>query len=156
MVSAWEAAPQAQAAALSRTRCSKAFWFCIVSIFLFGLLCRSSILMREPAEGDELVYRALVEQLEAGRGFTLQGHPILLQPDVARSQYDGPLFFHPPGGIALFWLFHRLFGAHGFAMAQLFSFSLFFWAMMLLASQVLDPFDPFGGVLVAALSAFTP
>jgi len=131
-------------------------WPDLLLIFLIGLICRCSILLRTPEEGDEVIYQTLVEQLEAGHGFTLQGNPILQQPWIARSQYDHPLFIRPPGGIALFWLFHWLFGARGLALAQLFSFSLFFWAMILLASQVLVPFDWAGAVFVAVLSSFTP
>lgn len=139
-----------------RPRHTNTLWPRVICIFLIGLLCRCSILTRHPQEGDEVIYRALVQQLEEGHGYTLRGHPVLQQPWIARSQYDYPLFVRPPGGIALFWLLHRLFGDLGLALAQLLSFSLFFWAMMLLASQVLVPFEEPGAALVAALSAFTP
>lgn len=138
------------------SRRSKGRWASVGALFLIGILCRSPILARQPEEGDELIYRALVEQLEEGRGFTLQGHPILQQPWIVRSEYDVPLFIHPPGGIALFWLLHRLFGEHGWGLAQLLSFSVFYWAMLLLASQVIAPYEAAGYLFVAFLSAFTP
>ncbi|HZL42731.1 MAG TPA: hypothetical protein VFD66_05580, partial [Verrucomicrobiae bacterium] len=70
---------------------------------------------------------------------TLQGHPILSEPWVAREQYDRPLFFHPPGGIALFWLTSRIAGDSGYAMAEVLSFALYFWAVVFLGFQASRP-----------------
>ena len=69
-------------------------------------------------EPDERIYIALVEQLDAGRGYTLKGHPILNDPTIVGPQYGRALFFHPPGGIVLFWLMHQLVGESGFALAE--------------------------------------
>ena len=88
-------------------------------------------------ENDERIYIALVEQLDAGRGYTLQGHPIMDEPWIDRAQYDHPLFYHPPGGVALFWLAHGLAGDRGFALVQVACFALFFGSVMLLGWAVL-------------------
>ena len=128
----------------------------VVALFLVGLACRLVIFARPHVEGDELIYGALVENLDAGRGYTLQGHPILQKPFVVKETYGRPLFFHPPGGIGLFWLLHRLFGQAGFSLVQLLSYAIFFWAMMLFAAAVLDPISRLQAILTAALASFTP
>ena len=107
-------------------------------------------------EQDERVYIALVEQLEAGRGYTLQGHEILRQPFIDRATYGRPLFFHPPGGIALFWVMHQIAGDGGFALAQVTSYSIFFLSVMIIASLVVNGLEPRIGLLVATLAATTP
>ena len=69
---------------------------------LTSLRAQRSNLLNTGHEGDERIYTALVEQLEAGSAYTLQGHPILDEPWIAGGQYDTPLFYHPPGGPLLF------------------------------------------------------
>ncbi len=134
----------------------RAIAWIVVAIFLTGLGCRSVIFFRQHQEGDELVYAALVENLEAGRGYTLQGHPLLQQPFIVQESYGRPLFFHPPGGVGLFWALHSLFGQAGFSLAQLLSFAVFFWAMLALASQAFGRLSGLQAVLVASLAGFTP
>jgi 4-amino-4-deoxy-L-arabinose transferase-like glycosyltransferase len=113
-------------------------------------------------ENDEQIFLALTEQLDAGRGYNLRGHPILNQPWLAADQYGQALFFHPPGGIALFWIFHRVAGEAGPALAQLFCFVIFFWSVMLLGNTMLKPADGEISVdaptmaLLAVSAAFTP
>jgi 4-amino-4-deoxy-L-arabinose transferase-like glycosyltransferase len=97
-----------------------------------------------------------VQQLEDGHGYTLQGHPILNHPGVSREQYDRPLFYHPPGGIALFWALHHLFGRYGLGLAQLVSFSVFYWSMLALARRVVEDHGIVTTVAVAGLAGFTP
>lgn len=84
-------------------------WLPVTVYFLIGLLCRSMILTGVHNEGDEIIYSALVQELEAGRGYTLQATP-LVRGGWLSPQYGKALFFHPPGGIALFWLLYRVFG----------------------------------------------
>lgn len=122
--------------------------------FLVGLLCRLVVFTGAHVEGDENIYRALVGQLEAGRGFNLLGTPLLerLSPEL----YGHPLFFHPPGGIVLFLLFHRIAGELAYPLVQVLSYVLFFWSMLALARAALGPL---GGVrlhVVCALAAFSP
>jgi 4-amino-4-deoxy-L-arabinose transferase-like glycosyltransferase len=131
-------------------------WKLVVVLFLAGLCLRAPIFVAPHTEGDELIYMTLVEQLESGNGYTLQGSPILEQGVIDREQYDHPLFFHPPGGIALFRLFVRPFGAWGYPLVQLFSYALFFWSMMFLARSLKVTASDLGLALVAALSAFNP
>jgi 4-amino-4-deoxy-L-arabinose transferase-like glycosyltransferase len=107
-------------------------------------------------EGDERIYAALVEQLRAGHGYTLQGHPILEQDWMVREQYDTSLFYHPPGGIAWFLLFGTLFGARGPDLAQLAAFSIFFVSAILLAREVLPRWTVPVAWCVAVLAAVTP
>jgi 4-amino-4-deoxy-L-arabinose transferase-like glycosyltransferase len=128
----------------------------VLAVFLVALGCRAVLFFRQHLEGDEMIYAALVENLDAGKGYTLRGHPLLGKPWIEIETYGRPLFFHPPGGIGLFWALHQLFGPAGFGVAQLVAFSVFFWAMRLLAAQVLGPLSPRDAVVVAALAGFTP
>ncbi len=107
-------------------------------------------------ENDEKIYIALTEQLEAGKSYTLQGHPILLEPWIIHEQYDRPLFFHPPGGIAFFWLMHKIIGNAGYALAQVVGFVVFFWSILLLGWLVLQPIHRVSLLTLAVLAAFTP
>jgi 4-amino-4-deoxy-L-arabinose transferase-like glycosyltransferase len=128
----------------------------VLGIFLVALGCRAVLFFRAHLEGDEMIYAALVENLDAGKGYTLRGHPLLGKPWIEVETYGRPLFFHPPGGIGLFWTLHQLFGPAGFGVAQLVAFAVFFWAMLLLAAQVLGPLSALEAVLVAGLAGFTP
>jgi hypothetical protein len=128
----------------------------VLVIFLVALGCRAVLFFRPHREGDEMIYAALVENLDAGKGYTLRGHPLLGKPWIEVETYGRPLFFHPPGGIGLFWSLHALFGEAGFGVAQLVAFAVFFWAMLLLAAQVLGPLSGLQAVLVASLAGFTP
>jgi 4-amino-4-deoxy-L-arabinose transferase-like glycosyltransferase len=152
-------------------------WLVVVAIFLIGLIVRVEALevirpvgqnqavrvsrwhptaSRVRLENDESIYLALVEQLDAGRGYTLRGHPILNQPWIDHEQYDQALFFHPPGGIALFWALHTLVGESGLAWAQVLSFAIFFWSVMSLGETVLAPTDGATRIFLAMSAAFTP
>jgi 4-amino-4-deoxy-L-arabinose transferase-like glycosyltransferase len=153
---------------------SRVFWICIWAVFLLGLILRVISLGLTPGqsqanvtrwdpvgyanylENDERIYVALTEQLEAGKGYTLLGHPILSEAWINREQYGRPLFYHPPGGIALFWLTHRLAGNAGFALAQVISFAIFYWSILLLGWLVLRPFNRIALLATMVLAAFTP
>ncbi len=128
----------------------------VVALFIVALGLRLDILSEKHTEGDEMLYAALVQQLDEGRGYTLRGHPILDQEWVAREQYDRPLFHHPPGGIGLFWALQRWFGQHGLGLAQLVSFSVFYWSMLGLGRLVLREWTTAAAVALAGLAAFTP
>lgn len=105
-------------------------------------------------EQDEKIYVALVDQLNAGHGYTLKGHPIL--KDLMGEQYGYDLFFHPPGAVALFWLFDRLFGERGFPLVQVASFAVFFWSLMWLGTLLIRPFGAVAALSLAVLGAITP
>jgi 4-amino-4-deoxy-L-arabinose transferase-like glycosyltransferase len=184
-----EAAPQVLLlrphAGLSPVRSPTAVWTAVALLFLAGLGLRAFALDLPPAaasawrihasrwqpeqsrrflENDERIYIALVEQLDAGRGYTLQGHGIIEEIGLPAEQYDHPLFYHPPAGVALFWVCHRLFGPAGFALAQLLSFAIFFWSLLLLGRYVLRagpaPTAPDGSgaglMALAAVAVVTP
>ncbi len=123
--------------------------------FALGLVFRILALRGSHFEGDEIVHRILVHQLETGQGYTLHGTP-LLGTHWPAEMYDKPLFHHPPGGIALFWMLHFLLGNVGFAVAQLLSYAAFFWGMLSLAGAVCGPLKGHRLHLAAALAAFTP
>jgi len=108
-------------------------WKLATILFLIGLCMRLPVFGGAHEEGDELIYMNLVLQLDAGHGYTLHGSPLLEQGKTDKDEYDRPLFFHPPGGTALNWVFFKMFGGWGFPIVQLFSYVLFFWSMMLLA-----------------------
>lgn len=105
-------------------------------------------------EQDEKIYVALVEQLNAGKGYTLQGHPIL--KDLVGEQYGYELFFHPPGAVALFWVFQHVFGERGFGLVQVFSYAVFFWSLLWLGSILIRPFDDVAAITLAILGSITP
>ncbi len=132
-------------------------WLLVVVVFSAGLLCRTVIFRdRARLENDEKIYMALVDQHDQGRGYTLEGHPILGELWMAREMYEQRLFFHPPGGILLFWAAHRIWPSRGFGVAQLLCYAVFFWSMLGLAAAALRPLTRTAAVLTAGLSAFTP
>src|SRR5512143_2855527 len=95
-------------------------------VLAIALVARAGIFAQPHLEGDERIYAALLEQVRAGRGYTLQGHPILAQDWMIAEQYDTPLFYHPPGGLAWFALFVVPLGEPGWDVAQLAAFAVFF------------------------------
>lgn len=146
----------------------------LVGMFLIGLFLRSLALNLSPGwapvqvtrwqadrfapfwENDEKIYMALVDQLENGKGYTLQGSPIISQPWLDRDQYDRPLFFHPPGGIAFFWLTHEIAGQAGYALAQILSFAIFYWSMILLGWLTLPRTAGPAMPILALLASISP
>jgi 4-amino-4-deoxy-L-arabinose transferase-like glycosyltransferase len=131
-------------------------WTIVAVLFLAGLYLRLTVFESTHQEGDESIYITLVQQLDSGHGYTLQGSQILTEGMIDREEYDHPLFFHPPGGIALDWIFYKTIGDWGFAYVQLFSYAVWFASMMLLASLLGLASSTLGLTLVAALSAFNP
>ena len=121
-----------------------------------GLLLRSQIFGLPHREGDERIYTALIEQLRAGRGYTIQGHPILDQDWMIRDQYDTPVFYHPPAGIAWMALFQAVLGPRGLDVAQLAAFAVCFAATWCLARETLPAFTSLTCWVVGALAAATP
>ncbi len=128
----------------------------VILLFLIGLGTRSVVFVGPHREGDECIYMALVDQLDRGNGYTLQGSRLLEKRAVDRAGYDRPYFFHPPGGVGLFWLSFRLFGRTGFPMVQLACFALFFWSMIGLAFELGLGSSRAGLITAGILSAFTP
>ena len=131
-------------------------WIAAALVFVVALLVRRGVVIRGHNEGDERIYHALVEQWDAGRGYTLQGHPLLEEPGTDVEQYGQKLFFHPPGGIALFWIAHRAFGDPGFMVVELLSFALFFWSTIALAALLVRPFGLLEATTTALLAGFSP
>lgn len=115
---------------------------------------RTPVFFEPHDEGDEVIYTTLVSQLEAGEGYTLQGTPLIEYGLLDLHQYDRPLFFHPPGGVGLFWLLHSVLGHVGLPVAQVLSFIVFFWSVVALAFLLGMP--SFGIAVAALLSAFNP
>ena len=150
-VSGAAARPRAEAVA-------RAAWWIPALWFALGLLCRLVVFQGSHREGDELVYRSLVVQLESGHGYTLRGTPLLADGSWPLDQYGNALFFHPPAGVGLLWLLHSMLGPMGYPIAQLLSYALFFWSMLALVRAVSAP-EPLAGPRLhaaAALAAFTP
>ena len=121
-----------------------------------GLWLRAGTFDLPHLEGDERIYGALVAQLRNGHGYTLHGHPILDEPWIVREQYDTPLFYHPPGGVAWFTMFTALFGVRGIDVAELAAFAIFFAATLRLSKELLPRFTPSVALFVSVLAAFTP
>ena len=95
-----------------------------------------------------------MDQLRDGKGYTLQGTPLIEFDILDKQQYGRKLFFHPPGGVGLFWLFDSIFGSNGFPMVQMTFYSLFFWAMIMAACFLGLP--PLAVLLTGVLSAVNP
>jgi 4-amino-4-deoxy-L-arabinose transferase-like glycosyltransferase len=127
-----------------------------VPVLAAGLWLRAVTFDLPHHEGDERIYGALAEQLRDGRGYTLHGHPILDEGWIVREQYDTPLFYHPPGGIAWLALFSALFGGAGFDLAELAAFAVFFCGTFLLAREVLPRWTVPVATVVSVLAAATP
>lgn len=135
---------------------SKRELFPFLILLAAGLLLRAEIFDLPHREGDERIYSALIEQLRAGGGYTLQGHPILDQDWMIRDQYDTPVFYHPPAGIAWMALFQAVLGPRGLDVAQLGAFAVFFAATWCLARETLPAFTSVTRWVVGALAAATP
>lgn len=135
---------------------SRAGAWVAAAFLVAGLALRSGIFALPHLEGDERIYAALLDQLRAGHGYTLRGSPVLEQDWMVREQYDTPLFYHPPGGIAWFWLFTAIFGPRGLDVAQLAAFAVFFAGTLLLAREALPRGTLPATAAVAALAAGTP
>lgn len=131
-------------------------WWLVFFLFVSGLLLRLPTLGDYHREGDEVIYMSLVGQLESGHGYTLQKSPLVERGMVDRYQYDRPLFYHPPGGIGLFWLAYRVFGQSGYSVVQMGCFALFFWSMLFFAHLLRVTRTDAGLFLVALLSSFNP
>jgi hypothetical protein len=130
-------------------------WIFITLCFVAGFLCRLVVFTGRHLEGDEIVYTALVCQLQDGHGYTLMGTP-LLKTGYPNNQYAQALFYHPPGGILIFWFLARLFGANGYPIAQVLSYAVFFWSMVFLARALFGPRQVPSVPVVTLLAAFTP
>lgn len=128
----------------------------VIALLLLGICIRLGIFVHPHNEGDEIIYQALIEQIDSGAGYTLQGHHILESLLSDYPNYDSPLFFHPPGGIILFYVFYKLFGLGGLCIAQIFCFLIFYTGMILLAKEIFKPCDGICLFLVGLLSSFTP
>jgi len=126
----------------------------VAIFFLAGFGLRFTVFSGDHDEGDELIYSALAEQLEQGNGYTLRGTALLASGALDRQQYDRELFFHPPGGVGLFWLSGKLFGASGTPVVQIFSYAVFFASMIFMA-RILG-LSHMGIAIASALCAFNP
>ena len=121
-----------------------------------ALVARFGVFDQPHAEGDERIYAALVEQLRAGHGYTLQGHAILGESWMISEQYDRPLFYHPPGAIAISALFAGPFGTRGLDVAQLAAFAVFFCATLGLVRELVPRPGGHAELVAVALAGFTP
>jgi 4-amino-4-deoxy-L-arabinose transferase-like glycosyltransferase len=131
-------------------------WRLVGLVFVAGVLLRLPMLGAPHREGDEVIYMSLVSQLDHGYGYTLQGTPLVELGLLDRYQYDRPLFYHPPGGIVLFWMAYKMFGESGFALTQMSCFAVFFWSMLLFAHCLRITRSDSGLFVVAVLSSFNP
>lgn len=128
----------------------------VIIFLVLGICVRLGIFAHSHNDGDERIYQALIEQIDSGAGYTLQGHHILKSGAIEAYHYDTPLFFHPPGGIMFFYLFHKLFGLYGLGIAQIFCFLIFYAGMILLVNEAFKSCDNICLFLVSLLSSFTP
>ena len=131
-------------------------WRPVIIIFCIGLILKSTVYWEPHFEVDEFIYIALVQQLDSGRGYTLQGHPIVEEGALDPIQYNRPVFFHPPGGPGLFWMFHRMFGDSGYPLVQIFSFILFYASLMLMGQTLGCGENKWSIIVLALLGAFNP
>ena len=126
------------------------------ALLVVAILVRARTFSLPHLEGDERIYAALLEQIRAGKGYTLQGHAILSADWMIADQYGTPLFYHPPGALAWFALFVVPFGASGWEIATLAAFVVFVLATVALARELIGPLEGATLVTVVALASFTP
>ena len=114
--------------------------------------------MTQFSDGDEYIYAALVQQLQAGRGYTLRGHPLLNSPLISKSHYDSAYFFHPPVGVFFFYLVAKIIHPLSSALrwAQIFSFAIFYFAMLVTRQLLQNDRRLLPFLAFALLVAFTP
>lgn len=129
----------------------------VLAVFALALLARGAVFGVPHKEGDEVLYRALVEQLREGHGYTLQGHPVLDSGFFSREIYDEPIFpQHPPGGVLLFLACDALAPGRGGSVAQLVGFALFFAGTLVLWFAIEADPHPLGLTLTALACALSP
>jgi len=129
-------------------------WKLVFLFFAIGIVLRAPVFFENHDEGDEVIYTFLVDQIEEGKGYTLQGTPLIEYEILDKEVYGRKLFFHPPGGVGLFWAFKSVFGSAGFPMVQMATYALFFWSMVLAVRFLGLP--PLAVALAGILSAVNP
>jgi 4-amino-4-deoxy-L-arabinose transferase-like glycosyltransferase len=131
-------------------------WKIVFILFLLGLAFRTVVFNEPHNEGDERIYKTLVNNLNIDASYSLKQSYLVNKGLIDEEQYSRSIFFHPPGGIGLFWLFHKIFGYVGYPCLQVFSYCIFFWSMILLAYLIGLTSSNTGLIVTAALSAFSP
>jgi hypothetical protein len=143
---------------MSESAVNRLYWAGALAIFLIALATRATIFQYGIDEGDELIYKALVEQLFHGHGYTLHGHPLIANDWIAKTQYDAPMFYHPPLAIYFFYGVAKAVGMRlwGLQLAQILSFALFYSCGLYLTQAYVPKLSASAKVLVAAVLAFLP
>lgn len=133
-------------------------WLEALAILALALFARATIFHYPIDEGDELIYKALVEQLALGHGYTLHGHPLLANNWVAQAQYDSPVFYHPPVAIYFFYGVVRAVGfrLYGLQLAQVLSFIIFYLCGWRLTEAYAPGLSRPSRALALSLLAFLP
>ena len=133
---------------------SLAFVFAIFLIGLFVRLAHTQFFL----DYDEMIYRALVEQLRAGHGYTLKGHVLLSNVYTDQSMYNAPYFYHPPFAIYFFsfvsLFFHEL--NFGLSVAQFLCFAIFYFFTLASLHRLQLLTSPLKTALISMVIAFSP
>jgi hypothetical protein len=136
-----------------------AYWAYVAFVLFIALACRSVIFGLPDEENDEMIFRALVESLHSGLGYTLRGHSLLSAnfADIART-YDSPVFLHPPAGIFYFYLVTKVCGLTRWALrlAQPLAFAAYYLAGLKALDLCFPDLERGARFLAAPLLAFTP
>jgi hypothetical protein len=136
-----------------------AYWAYVAFVLVFALTCRSVIFGLPDEENDEMIFRALVESLSTGLGYTLRGHSLLSTnfAEIART-YDSPVFIHPPAGIFYFYAITKVFGLTRWALrfAQPLAFAVYYLAGLKALDFYMPDLERGARFLAAPLFAFTP
>jgi hypothetical protein len=136
-----------------------AYWVYAAAVLLIALILRAVIFQLPDEENDEMIYRALVEQLHAGLGYTLRGHQLLSANfhDIART-YDAPVFLHPPAGVLYFYAVTKIFGLTRWALrlAQPIAFSAYYLAGLAALDLYFPSLERPCHFVAPLLLAFTP
>ena len=131
----------------------------VVVVLLIALAFRSAIFGLPDEENDEMIFRALVEALGSGLGYTLRGHPLLSANfgEIART-YDSPVFLHPPAGIFFFYAVTKVFGLTRWALrlAQPLAFTAYYLAGLAALDAYFPDLEMCARLMAAPLLAFTP
>lgn len=121
-------------------------------ILLFSLSIRLISFFQPHIENDEVIYQTLAQKvLKSPFDYTLQGTEILKQ--LPKSQYDYPVFRHPPLFIALLALTYKILGIQFGIFIPILSGVLTILAAFLIAKHI---FSLKEAIATALILAFCP
>jgi 4-amino-4-deoxy-L-arabinose transferase-like glycosyltransferase len=124
--------------------------------FAIGVALRWKIFALPVREGDEQVYKALVEYVLVGQPYSMSTHPLVTEGVLSASIYGAKVFYHPPAGIYFFSLFALPWRLPGLKLAQLVCFAIFYWSLYGCTRELFPRLKGWRLACLAPLFALTP